>query len=158
MHTILGQLLGSYLDRNGADFFEIHLFLDLPSHQLPSSPLKEVFWKTFFLLFHQFIIVLSCLPACPSLLGNVLQIWLVWLAIQTFVTIQFCYWLNRELKLLCLPSNLGEKNAAQGSLSKTCNDLLSWAKATMGRNQHALYQTQCMHFFTPPSLSNYICS
>ena len=80
------------------------------------------------------------------------------LANQTFVTIQFSYWLNRELKLLCLPSNLGEKNAAQGSLSKTCNVLLSWVKATMGRNQHALYQTQwqCMHFFTPPSLSNYV--
>ena len=80
------------------------------------------------------------------------------LAIQTFVTIQFCYWLNRELKLLCLPSNLGEKNAAQGSLSKTFNVLPSWAKATMGRNQHALYQTQCMHFFTPPSLSNYVAN
>ena len=75
------------------------------------------------------------------------------LANQTFVTIQFCYWLNRKLKLLCLPSNLGEKNGAQGSLSKAFNVLLSSAKATMGSDQHALYQTQCMHFFTPHSLS-----
>ena len=75
------------------------------------------------------------------------------LANQTFVTIQFCYWLNRKLKLLCLPSNLGEKNGAQGSLSKAFNVLLSSAKATMGSDQHALYQTQCMHFFTPHSFS-----
>ena len=67
------------------------------------------------------------------------------LANQTFVTIQFCYWLNRKLKLLCLSSNLGEKNTAQGSLSKTCNVLLSWVKDTMGSDQHALYQTQCIH-------------